>query len=329
MTQEFNKPVGQAIQAENAEIYSQQFHGAVGNVAAGDIINNAAPPPSRLLTDPEKNVLKRLVWSLENEFGQNGGKVWNDLHEALGTGGLAKMQVEHFRPAKAFLELMVENAELRAADGDAGDLVGEVQRLRQQLNESAAAMTKLTERNAKLGADLKQAQAARTSSDSGLAKALQQLDMLRGQSQSIERITAERDRAAGSARDLRQQVSQLEANLQGASRRLGATRRKVAITSLGFAATALASSYLGYRLLTVEGSTSKPVQQLATAPAHREERENSRAPLHSVLVRHHVTPHHSSMRQLPPLPGQMSMPADSQSADAEPAPGYIQQSDSN
>ena len=311
MKQDFNKPVGQAVQADTAEISSQQFHGPVNHVAAGDIINNnAAPPPSRELTGPEKNVLKRLVASLENEFAQHGGKIWNDLHEALGTGSLSTMQQEHFRPAKAFLELMVENAELRAAGGDAGHLVEEVQNLRQQQHDSAVAMTKLTERNAKLGADLRQAQDAHTLSESRYAKALQQLELLRGQSQSLNRIAAERDQAVGSARDLQQQAGQLEAHLQRASRRLVAMRRKLTISLFGVGAAAIACAYLGFRLHAVESLASRTIQQSANAAARPDANDRTHtaavAGAHRAIpVRHHVTTHHSSMRLLPALPGQL------------------------
>lgn len=298
------------MQADTAEIYSQQFHGPVSHVAAGDIINNAAPPPPRELNGPEKNVLKRLVASLENEFAQHGGKIWNDLHEALGTSSLSTMQQEHFRPAKAFLELMVENAELRASGGDAGHLVEEVQNLRQQQHDSAVAMTKLTERNAKLGADLRRAQDARTLSESGHAKALQQLELLRSQSQSLNRIAAERDQAVGSARDLQQHAGQLEAHLQRASRRLVAMRRKLIVTLFGVGAAAVACAYLAFRLHAVQSLASNPIQQSANEPTHANtnERTHTGAVVRShraIPVRHHVTTHHSSMRLLPTLPGQL------------------------
>lgn len=308
----------------------QEINGPLTGDVAGRDIHNHHHAQGRLLTRAERRALHDRVKQLERDYDISGKQTWQAIHRIIGVDSIEELHLEQLRPTECILQLLLENAQLRAAESDTADMSEDpataaaltrlternahlgaaLKTVEQERDRFATTVKDLTERNARLGTDLKQAQAARTSAESQLAKALQQIDMLRGQSQSVDRIAAERDRTAGAARDLQQQVHQLEAHLQGTSRRLAATRHKVVITSLGFAAAVLGCLYFGYRLLAVADAASKPAQQTTNAshPDTRE-REHPHPVAHSVFSRHHGTPHHSSMQQLPSQPGQMSAAA--------------------
>ncbi len=140
--------VGQAIQADivhNAPVISN------GNI----VINHAH---RRALTKDERRTLNNLVKQLDEEFGESGRQTWITIHRILGTDNIEVMHLEQFRPAEAILQLLIENATLRArlrAD--------EVAVLQAKLNQSASALTTLTAQSGERATRVKKLEAAYSS----------------------------------------------------------------------------------------------------------------------------------------------------------------------
>lgn len=115
-------------------------------------VNHIHATSSRLLTRDERRTLHNLVKQLEDEYGESGRKTWKSIHNILGVDNIEVMHLEHYKPTEAILQLLIENAQIRLnADDDV---------VRTQLDQSASALTKLTERNADLSANLMKYQQA-------------------------------------------------------------------------------------------------------------------------------------------------------------------------
>lgn len=129
---------------------NQEFQGPIeGGVAGRDIINNHHTN-GRLLTKVERVELHRLVQQLENEFGEPGWQTWKFLHRTIGVENIEVMCLGHRDQAETILQLLLKRATLQE----------EVENKTEELQQSAAAITNLAERNGELATQLKQAQQA-------------------------------------------------------------------------------------------------------------------------------------------------------------------------
>lgn len=175
--------VGQAIQADvvhNAPVISN------GNI----VINHAHRRP---LTRDERRTLNNLVKQLDEEFGESGRQTWTAIHRILGTDNIEVMHLEQFRPAEAILQLLIENATLRArlrAD--------EVAALQAKLDQSASALTTLTAQSGERAARVRKLEGAYSSLE---GKYQQQSRELR---EALDNARAAQERGSGPAPPCRQ-----------------------------------------------------------------------------------------------------------------------------
>lgn len=85
----------------------QIFQGPVENVAGRDVvITNELG--GRALTQNERIELNKLVGRLADDFGQEGWKTWQFLHQTIGVNKIGEMRLEHLKPAQVLLQLMLE-----------------------------------------------------------------------------------------------------------------------------------------------------------------------------------------------------------------------------
>jgi len=145
--QAFHGRVGQAVQAQNADINDQSVsinaETVHGGIAGRDVVHHHFQ--SRLLTRQERRDLNTLVQRLDTGFGEPAKMTWRWIHDILGVDNIEGMHLEHLEPAETILQLLLENAELRSSAGT-GDLLP----LRVRLEESEAHRAHLTKHNADL-----------------------------------------------------------------------------------------------------------------------------------------------------------------------------------
>ncbi|WP_124837714.1 hypothetical protein [Burkholderia glumae] len=156
MSQEFNKPVGQAIQADQASITGASTTvntGSVsGNVAGRDVINNNfRSEEDEDLDDERKQQLSRRAYILEVKHGRERWKTRTLVNEIVGVTSQDVMRAKHFFRASKVYDLLfeLEKTKLKAATpADAASL-------HEQLQGSADAVIQQTERNGQLMAENK------------------------------------------------------------------------------------------------------------------------------------------------------------------------------
>lgn len=173
---------------------SQEFNGPVtGDVAGRDVVN-ITTTSSRLLLKTERRTLNNLVKKLEVEYGDSGAKTWKSIHDILGVDNIEFMRLEHYGPTETILNLLIQNAQLRlrVEEAFAHDRGGDDADLISQLNQSAGALTKSTQRNAELTTKLKQYDNALAALDTKSKR----------QASEIEGLTSQLDAAVEKSRRL-------------------------------------------------------------------------------------------------------------------------------
>ncbi|WP_175841672.1 hypothetical protein [Burkholderia arboris] len=112
--QEFNSPVGQAIQADDVRVDDQSITiGKVADSIIGRDVVNHNYGQGRLLTRTERVDLNKLVRQLEIEFGAPGWQTWKFLHRTIGVENIETMCLVHRDPAETILGLLLDRAKLQ------------------------------------------------------------------------------------------------------------------------------------------------------------------------------------------------------------------------
>ncbi|MCG8991467.1 hypothetical protein LH427_04810 [Laribacter hongkongensis] len=207
---------------------TQEFRGPVGDVAGRDIINHHHGS-GRLLTREERRALNNLVKQLEEEFGEPGRQTWKSIHNILGIDSIEVMHLEHFKPTEAMLQLLIENAQLRQSAADGAD----EDALRLQLDQSASALTKLTERNSELVAQLKGARQAKADLEARLNQ----------QSDELQNTTAKLNRALGEPKRVVGMCPQCKTS----SALIATARKRLIVLTLAVVALTVTAGFFGFK----------------------------------------------------------------------------------
>lgn len=213
---------------------TQEFRGPVGDVAGRDIINHHHGN-GRLLTREERRTLNNLVKQLEEEFGEPGRQTWKSIHNILGIDSIEVMHLEQFKPTEAMLQLLIENAQLRLASASADN----EHALRFQLDQSASALTKLTERNSELVAQLKGVRQANADLE---ARFNQQAD-------ELQNVTARLNRALGEPKRVVGACPQCKTS----SALVAVTRKRLIFSVLAVVVLIFAAGFFGFKAYASAG----------------------------------------------------------------------------
>jgi hypothetical protein len=216
---------------------------ADGNTFAGrDVINNITQANSKLLTTQQRRDLNKLVRRLDVEYGESGAQTWTSIHRILDVNGIDTMLIEQYKPTEAILQLLIDRAQLRHKNknqDDDGDL-------RAQLDQSASALTKLTERNGEMASNLKKYQQAYTILETRNQKQAAEIKSLESQAGSL---ASQLQRAQEQAK----RVPAAQASIS--------TGRKHLLMALGYAAVVS----VGAVVLGVQGQSLHQRLQTTTA----------------------------------------------------------------
>lgn len=250
MSQDFHKKVGQAVQADTANIQDQSTtinaQSVQGDIAARDIHHHHHAEPEKL-TISQRRKLNKLVKEMEG-YGQSGIATWRLLHEILGVNSIEDIHKDLFEPTRVILDLMIEKADLQehlqeSVSDEA--LEEDVLNLQERVKESTAEIARLTLRNSSLTEQLERANATFRRVQEQYAKALDQVKLMSHQAPTLERAIAERNQHAATIHELKQQIQHLEAHLKRALRPPRSSRRKIlAMSVMGIAAAVLAFVYV-------------------------------------------------------------------------------------
>ncbi|TNI55449.1 hypothetical protein CF126_11645 [Aeromonas dhakensis] len=224
-------PTSQPSQASNVH---QIFQGPVENVAGRDVvITNELG--GRALTQNERIELNKLVGRLADDFGQEGWKTWQFLHQTIGVNKIGEMRLEHLKPAQVLLQLMLEAKEAESANVESAAWYQEHLSSECKLQDQGKVIIQLRSTIAqweKIGASLRQErdqlklsldrqlnvtnqQGRETQSLATEVKRLQQ--RFAREAQEHRHADAENERAARRAAGLQQQIDSLVAgNLRAA-----------------------------------------------------------------------------------------------------------------
>jgi len=112
------------VSESDTEKIQQTFHGPVGQVAGGDIVEHHSHyyDGGRELTKQERSELNAKVNKLEAEYDEPGWKTWRFLHRTIGIKSIEAMRLGQRDSAHAILDLLLENASLQSKAGSARDL---------------------------------------------------------------------------------------------------------------------------------------------------------------------------------------------------------------
>ncbi|WP_139725506.1 hypothetical protein [Aeromonas dhakensis] len=212
----------------------QIFQGPVENVAGRDVvITNELG--GRALTQNERIELNKLVGRLADDFGQEGWKTWQFLHQTIGVNKIGEMRLEHLKPAQVLLQLMLEAKEAESANVESAAWYQEHLSSECKLQDQGKVIIQLRSTIAqweKIGASLRQErdqlklsldrqlnvtnqQGRETQSLATEVKRLQQ--RFAREAQEHRHADAENERAARRAAGLQQQIDSLVAgNLRAA-----------------------------------------------------------------------------------------------------------------
>ncbi|MFM5236460.1 hypothetical protein ACEUAP_03465 [Aeromonas veronii] len=212
----------------------QIFQGPVENVAGRDVvITNELG--GRALTQNERIELNKLVGRLADDFGQEGWKTWQFLHQTIGVNKIGEMRLEHLKPAQVLLQLMIEAKEAESANAESAAWYQEHLSSERKLQEQRGVVIQLRSTVAqweKIGESLRQErdqlklaldrqlnvtnqQGRETQSLAAEVKRLQQRSAR--EAQEHRHADAENERAARRAAGLQQQNDSLVAgNLRAA-----------------------------------------------------------------------------------------------------------------
>ncbi|MBW5285071.1 hypothetical protein [Burkholderia gladioli] len=244
MSQEFNKPVGQAIQADQASINGASTTintGAVsGNVAGRDVINNFRSEEDEDLDDERKQQLTRRAYVLEAKYSLPTWKARRLVNEIVGVPSQDVMRVRHFLPASKVYDLLFEREEAKLKSVDSPEAAS----LREQLQGAADTIIMLTDRNGHL---------------------MGQNKKLRGEYETLVKREKSARIQAEAARDQVEALRAQAAQVAQASQRpvvVARPRRHLAVSVVivGVALVALGSLYEVQR---AQSSTSIPSQESA------------------------------------------------------------------
>lgn len=120
----------------------QIFQGAVEHVAGRDVvITNELG--GRALTQNERIELNKLVGQLADEFGQEGWKTWQFLHQTIGVNKIGEMRLEHLKPAQVLLQLMLEAKQAESTNIESDHWYPELLSSQQELREQSRILTQL------------------------------------------------------------------------------------------------------------------------------------------------------------------------------------------
>ncbi|XAG69146.1 hypothetical protein MRM75_21590 [bacterium 19CA06SA08-2] len=215
----------------------QIFQGPVENVAGRDVvITNELG--GRALTQNERIELNKLVGRLADDFGQEGWKTWQFLHQTIGVNKIGEMRLEHLKPAQVLLQLMLEAKEAESANTESAAWYQEHLSSERKLQEQGRVLIQLRSTVAqweKLGQSLRQErdqlklaldrqlnvsnqQGREIQSLAAEVKRLQQRSAR--EAQEHRHAEAENDRAARRAAGLQQQIDSLVAGNSRAAQEL-------------------------------------------------------------------------------------------------------------
>ncbi|WP_338882084.1 hypothetical protein [Aeromonas hydrophila] len=219
---------------ERSNNVRQIFQGPVENVAGRDVvITNELG--GRALTQNERIELNKLVGRLADDFGQEGWKTWQFLHQTIGVNKIGEMRLEHLKPAQVLLQLMIEAKESDSANAESAAWYQEHLSSERKLQEQRGVVIQLRSTVAqweKIGESLRQErdqlklalerqlnvtnqQGRETQSLAAEVKRLQQRSAR--EAQEHRHADAENERAARRAAGLQQQIDSLVAgNLRAA-----------------------------------------------------------------------------------------------------------------
>jgi hypothetical protein len=210
-----------------------------GTGNAGRDLINIVQPNSKRLTNAQRRDLNKLVRRLDVEYNESGAQTWTSIHRILDVNSIDTMLIEQYKPTEAILQLLIDNAQLRYKDknrDDDGDL-------RAQLDQSARALTKLTERNGEIAANSKKYQQAYTILETRNQKQGAEIESLKSQTGSL---TTQLQRAQEQAK----RVSAAQASIATGRKHLLMVIGYAALVSLGCVVLGVQGQHLHQRLQT-------------------------------------------------------------------------------
>ncbi|MGL4353867.1 MAG: hypothetical protein ACRCTP_08120 [Aeromonas popoffii] len=201
----------------------QIFQGPVENVAGRDVvITNELG--GRALTQNERIELNKLVGRLADDFGQEGWKTWQFLHQTIGVNKIGEMRLEHLKPAQALLQLMLEAKEAESANVESAAWYQEHLSSERKLQEQGRVLIQLRSTVAQweqLGQSLRQER-------DQLKLALdRQLNVSNQQGREIQSLTSEVKRLQQRSAREAQEHRHSEAENERAARRAAGLQQQV------------------------------------------------------------------------------------------------------
>ncbi|WP_374351658.1 hypothetical protein [Chitinimonas sp.] len=131
-----------------------------GIAAAGHTVHvNVGNKPTEPLSDAQRKHLNQLVKDLSALTGMPAAYIWKNVHRDFNVSSIKDMTSDHYMEAKKMLEGYIRDVKSAKPVSESTDsksestLRAENKRLSDQLDQSAASITKLTTRVSQLSAD--------------------------------------------------------------------------------------------------------------------------------------------------------------------------------
>lgn len=219
-----------------------------GNFASRDVVNNIIQPISRKLTKNERRALHNLVKKLDEEFGESGKQTWSSIHRIIGVDSIEEIDLEQYKPTESILTLLLENAQLR----NAVKVLHDDDSLQEELDQSASALTKLTERNCELAASLKQHQQAYSILDAKSKQAYSTLEAKSKHAYSVLDAISKKQAAEieGLSSQLKAALEKLK-SIPAARTSIATARKRFAIAAIIMALTSVSTVALAIQNFTL------------------------------------------------------------------------------